>query len=86
MSIETAKDESRWLCGNCDWNGTHAELLSAPHPWHADAMIYGCPACKWEDEIRWACQVCHTSEVTSGTPTADGYLRTCSEHRPKELA
>lgn len=83
MSIDSAHPDSRWLCENCDWNGTLKELLTAPHPWHSDSTLFGCPECKWEDELHWACQVCHTRQVTSGTSTPDGYLRTCSEHRPE---
>lgn len=69
----------------CGWKGTVPELLQAPHPFMHGEEIYGCPACKDVDEFRTACDEpgCWAQD-TCGTPTSDGYRRTCHWHCPRK--
>jgi hypothetical protein len=64
---------NKWVCVECDWHG----VLDSEH------TLIGCLNCNAVDTLRLACDVADCwCEVTCGTPTADGYLRTCGKHVP----
>lgn len=73
----------RYICAGCDWTGSKEDLLSAPHPFDDGATLYGCPSCL-DISILQACDVdgC-TMYASCGTPTAEGYRRTCWKHQPE---
>jgi hypothetical protein len=72
---------NKWVCAECDWHGAH--YLTAPSPFDPEHTLIGCPHCKAVDSLRLACDEKDCwREVTCGTPTADGYLRTCGKHVP----
>jgi hypothetical protein len=72
---------NKWVCAECGWYGTH--FLTAPSPFDPEHILIGCPSCKSVDTLRLACDEKDCwCEVTCGTPTADGYLRTCGMHVP----
>jgi hypothetical protein len=72
---------NRWRCKECYWVGHDDELLSAPNPFNAEAVIYGCPQCHEVDPFEQLCDVpeCN-AEATCGWPGPDGYRRTCGKH------
>lgn len=69
----------------CGWRGTDEELLMGQNPFEPAFTVYGCPQCKEIECFRTACDEpgCW-KEDTCGTPTPNGYRRTCYEHCPKE--
>ena len=73
----------RILCRTCNWRGSRADRLVAPHPFTPGTLIYGCPQC---EDVECFAVVCDEDgcwlPVTCGTPTTDGYRQTCSKHRP----
>jgi len=70
------------VCKDCGWRGLSSERLEAQSPF-ADELIHGCPYCIRVDCFLTACDEpgCW-SEDECGTPTPDGYRRTCCEHMP----
>ena len=84
-----AKAQERWKCGDCGHICTTEELLEAPNPFdtHSDEVICGCPHCKTPENMAQVCDVpgC-TEESTCGTPTEDGYRRTCGKHYRQLIA
>lgn len=73
----------KYTCDNCYENIKEGELLKAPHPFIEGDNIYGCPNCKEIDKISEACDEPDCWRPAScGTPTKDGYRRTCGIHKP----
>lgn len=73
------------ICEVCHWEGVNEEVLSAPNPFDAQDVVYGCPKCNSVDSMLPACE--HEGcwrRVTCGTPTPDGYAQTCEKHVPKK--
>ena len=68
----------------CGWIGTPGEILRAPNPFE-DGELHACPLCRDIGNLRECCDEpeCFT-EATCGTPTADGYRRTCFSHMPRK--
>ena len=66
----------------CGWHGRLREALSAPNPFEEGDVLYACPKCKGLD-LRYACDEPGCWEAVScGTPTPQGYRRTCDRHAP----
>ena len=78
-------NEIKMMCSNlkCTWYGGDKDFLTATNPFDSSETITGCPKCKGIDTIRLACEEpdCWL-ETTCGTPTKDGYMRTCGKHMP----
>jgi hypothetical protein len=75
----------KYVCEICDWHGLESEMLRAKNPFDEKTFIYGCPVCKEVDPMRTACDEPDCWEQdTCGTPTKDGYRRTCGKHQPKD--
>ncbi len=76
---------ARRVCTACGWRGTDDDILSAPSPFEPQFTIYACPACKEIEQLRGCCDEPGCWEPdTCGTPTPDGYRRTCGDHVPNE--
>ena len=76
---------SKARCENhrCDWKGDDSEMLRAPHPFDLADEVVGCPNCKDIGTLAEVCDEPGCWEVsTMGTPTGEGYRRTCFNHRP----
>jgi hypothetical protein len=59
-----------------------SEVLDARNPFCSQDIISGCPKCFSVNEIRGTCDYPGCWEPdTMGTPTANGYRRTCWKHR-----
>ena len=73
----------KYVCRECGWQGAREDRLAAPSPFRSVCTIYGCPNCRNIDCFRGTCDEpgCW-SEDECGTPTPDGYRRTCCEHMP----
>lgn len=72
------------LCSNCyEFCDDESKALSAPDPFNPGDMLRACPKCR-EQSLVGACDEpgCRL-EAFCGTPTAAGYRRTCSKHKPK---
>lgn len=70
---------------HCDWRGLENELLLEPNPFDRNDALTGCPDCKGVDTTQEACDEPECWEFSScGTPTENGYRRTCHKHLPKE--
>lgn len=71
----------------CSWCGPDTNALTAPNPFDKDDTLYGCPGCKDVNTLQEACDEPDCWEFSScGTPTPNGYRRTCGKHMPKVLA
>jgi hypothetical protein len=82
---DSLQDVVRRVCTACGWRGTDDEILSAPSPFEPQFTIYACPACKEIEQLRGCCDEPGCWEPdTCGTPTADGYRRTCGKHQPNK--
>jgi len=70
-------------CQLCEWLGAEDKLLIAHNPFDAVDLIYGCPSCKSIGHFTEICDepLCR-SEAHIGSPTEDGYRRTCYRHVP----
>ena len=70
---------------NCKWTGRVTEVMESPNPFNAEDTIVGCPKCKDVNCLVYACDFegCWKN-VSSGTPTCDGYKNTCYEHIPEK--
>jgi hypothetical protein len=69
----------------CDWRGQDHEALRAPDPFNEGDELIACPKCREVSVLQVACDEPDCWEfVSCGTPTADGYRRTCHKHAPKE--
>jgi hypothetical protein len=79
-------DNKKVVCHdwNCQWHGLLRDALKANHPFIEAEIIYGCPDCKQTETIYEACDEpgCW-KESSCGTPTENGYRRTCGKHCPK---
>ncbi len=72
-------------CGECGFRGLESKLLRARNPFDKDEEIFGCPECYGIGSIIPVCDELECwSDVSCGTPTPNGYRRTCGEHRPKD--
>jgi hypothetical protein len=69
----------------CGWKGMEEELLKGKNPFDDNDLIYACPKCKGlNSTINLACDEPDCwEEVSCGTPTSNGYRRTCYKHSPK---
>lgn len=66
----------------CRWNGDSAAVLRAPDPFNEGCELLACPQCR-EQTIRTCCDEPDCWELdTCGTPTPNGYRRTCDRHKP----
>ena len=80
----SVKVNTKMICDECNWRGTAGELLSATNPFDTSDTFCGCPQCKQINVISEACDEPNCWKYSScGTPTAEGYRRTCYEHMPK---
>lgn len=79
-----AEKPIRFVCEECDWRGLESAILCASNPFDAEDTIQGCPKCKSVNTMRTTCDEDGCWEPdTMGTPTENGYRRTCWKHRPK---
>jgi len=70
-------------CEECGWRSNESEVMRAPNPWDAGGYIEGCPECNSVNSMIYVCDEPECwSEATCGTPTPDGYRRTCGKHMP----
>jgi len=80
---------ARFSCTECDWVGEGNMVLTAPHPFSENEgdTINGCPQCREANSLRRACDTpgC-PRQASNGTPTPDGYVWSCHEHRPAVIA
>jgi hypothetical protein len=75
---------TRRVCKECGWQGTTTEVLEGKSPFD-NAVLDGCPLCFAVNSMRTTCDEPDCWEPdTMGTPTPDGYRRTCWDHRPME--
>ncbi len=79
-------DPVKVVCRNCGWRGLSTEQLFAENPFDSTDTIVGCPKCRCVNTTRNACDErgCW-DEDTCGTPTGEGYRRTCHVHMPKQV-
>lgn len=77
----------KWVCEACRRISLDGEYLTAPNPFDPTDTLTGCPSCKAVNSLVGACDEpgCE-KESSMGTPTTEGYRRTCYDHRPKEIA
>lgn len=76
---------SEKLTCECGWHGTNGQVLKAPHPFDPTDDVWGCPQCRQIGTFSLACDEPDCwFDVSCGTPTASGYRKTCSQHRPSE--
>ena len=72
---------TRWRCKDCNAECSDGTLLLAPNPFDSDDTIVGCPHCKCVSEFIELCDEPECHEAAScGSPTPDGYRRTCFRH------
>lgn len=72
-----------WRCSNCEWIGAETEMRAAAHPFIVGETMHGCPECG-DVDFDSACDEPGCRQIsTCGTPTADGYRRTCGKHDPR---
>jgi hypothetical protein len=76
--------ESRWKCKKCKSIHHYGDVLTAKNPFNKNEVILGCPSCKAPDSFDQVCDEpgCENA-TTCGTPTEDGYRRTCGKHKPE---
>ena len=75
--------EEKVICEECNWHGLTIELLHAQNPFDVTEHILGCPNCKTINSLVVACDEPDCwSESSCGTPTLQGYRRTCHKHYP----
>ena len=76
-----------FICSECGYKIMDFELLTAPNPFNPEDTISGCPKCLSAGEFQGACDEPGCNQVsTSGTPTPNGYRRTCYKHHPEVAA
>jgi hypothetical protein len=74
---------TKFVCLDCSEVVTDREMLRATNPFDPTEGIVGCPNCKEVNSLVGACDEPGCSEQTTcGTPTPNGYRRTCSRHMP----
>ena len=79
------KDYVRCAISRCGWIGRWREVPFAPNPFVTDETLYACPSCKTIGNFYDCCDEPECFEPAScGTPTQNGYRRTCLKHMPKE--
>lgn len=72
-----------YRCTECDWHDYGRSYLSAKNPFDASEEISGCPKCKSINTIVDVCEFDGCWRAAScGTPTPEGYRRTCGKHVP----
>lgn len=72
------------VCKECDFRGYTKDALKAKNPFDETDTIFGCPTCKSPNSFRSVCDELDCwREVSSGTPTKNGYRSTCHQHAPK---
>jgi hypothetical protein len=71
-------------CGECAWHGSIADVPTAENPFDPTERVTGCPNCNAVESMIECCEWEGCWRNTScGTPTPDGYRRTCGDHIPK---
>lgn len=72
------------ICEECNWHGFESDILRAPNPFNSRDELSGCPKCRSVECLIEACDEdgCWNNS-TCGTPTPNGYRRTCGKHIPK---
>lgn len=77
--------EVRLVCSKhrCDWTGDSNTCLRAADPFNDGSDLLACPFCR-EQTLVTCCDEpgCYEPD-TCGTPTPNGYRRTCGKHLPK---
>lgn len=75
------KLKPEWLCGDC--SNVVKDYLRASNPFNPEDTVIGCPECLAANTLTAVCdeEGCKR-EPSCGTPTPEGYRRTCSEHQP----
>lgn len=74
-------DPTKRFCDECGWRGHQADILTAANPFDSEDVVVGCPQCKCVNTIKTCCDEPGCWEPDDcGTPTAEGYRRTCGEH------
>lgn len=72
-----------WKCG---WRGRQKKVLKGRSPFSGEE-IEGCPRCLGIDCLEPVCDEPKCWQPTTcGTPTPEGYRRTCGQHCPRGLA
>ncbi len=72
--------DNLWRCKECEWTGRADEIEMFPDPKMEGNYWEICPQCREAESCEQLCEKC-SSPATCGTPTPDGYRRTCYEHR-----
>lgn len=66
---------------DCGWHGSTTALLTAPHPFEEDDVVFGCPKFRDIDTLTRLCDEPGCLErQTVGWPSKDGYRMTCAKH------
>jgi len=68
-------------CTECGWVGLDDEILTGPNPFSPEGTVNGCPECLSIDTITACCHKCDKI-ANCGTPTKDGYVWSCGDHKP----
>jgi len=76
----------KYICTECGYITDADNWLTADNPFSPGAWkILGCPNCSQIDTATGVCDEPDCSKPsTCGTPTPEGYRRTCSKHCPRE--
>lgn len=74
-----------FICTDCGHKIADFELLTAPNPFNPEETICGCPKCRCAGAFPGACDEPECKNVSGmGTPTPNGYRRTCYKHKPED--
>ena len=65
----------------CGWVGT--EPLRAPDPFEQDCELIACPKCRGITLVNCCDEPGCSRIVQCGTPTPNGYRKTCGQHAPR---
>jgi hypothetical protein len=73
--------QRKWICQECNLIST--EFLTAPSPFDPADTVIGCPHCHAVNAIVQVCEHDGCKQIaTCGSPTPEGYIRTCGQHFP----
>ena len=74
----------KYICDECGWAGLKSQLLYNLNPFDESITISACPCCKiLNSTVSIACDTLNCWDpATCGTPTNNGYRKTCGKHRP----
>ena len=79
----------KWVCENwrCSNVCTDNTALSAPDPFNPGETLVACPKCREVGTLIGACDFKGCKKPSSsGSPTKDGYVFRCYEHRPERTS